>query len=251
MRYAILSDIHSNLEALTAVLEHLATERIGRYLCLGDLVGYGADPAACLARLQAAQAISVCGNHERGCIGTLDVRWFNEAARTALLWTRDRLSFAELDQLRRLPLVATEEPLTLVHGTLTHPERFEYLVDMAQAVDMVKVCRTSYCCVGHTHVPCVFEYDLHRQRASRVLFDSQDLVEVRLSDEAAPMRYVVNPGSVGQPRDGDPRASCAILDTDARTLSIRRLAYDVPTAQQKIRRAGLPGFLAERLAVGR
>ena len=251
MKYAILSDIHSNLEALTAVLEHLAKERIDRYLCLGDLVGYGADPESCLARLQAAQAISVCGNHEWACVGKVDVRWFNEAARASVLWTRDRLGFTDLDFLRRLPLVATEGSLTLVHGTLSHPERFEYLVDLAQAVDTVKMCRTASCCVGHTHVPFVFEYDLHRRQAGRVLSSSHELTEVQLSDDPMQVRYVINPGSVGQPRDGDPRASCAILDSDAHRLFIRRIAYDVPTAQRKIRQAGLPDFLAQRLAVGR
>lgn len=251
MRYAILSDVHSNLEALTAVLEHLAAERIDHYLCLGDLVGYGADPDCCLAQLQAVQAISVCGNHDWACLGKLDVQWFNEAARAAVLWTRDRLSFTDLDFLRRLPLVTAEESLTLVHGTLSHPERFEYLVDWAQALDTVKVCRTTYCCVGHTHVPFVFEYDLRQQRATRILSSPHELAEVRLSDDPTQIRYVINPGSVGQPRDGDPRASCAIVDTQTRTLSIRRVAYDVSTAQRKIRQAGLPEFLAERLAVGR
>ena len=119
MRYAILSDIHSNLEALTAVLDQLGGERIDRYLCLGDLIGYGADPEACLERLRSVEVVSVCGNHEWACLGKLDPRWFNEAARAAVLWTRDRLNFTDLDYLRRLPLTLTEEPYTLVHSTST------------------------------------------------------------------------------------------------------------------------------------
>lgn len=251
MRYAILSDIHSNLEALSAVLEHLASQRIDRYIVLGDLVGYGADPEACLERLQACGATSVCGNHDWACLGKFDVNWFNEAARRAILWTRDRLSFSDLDFLRRLPLVTSEGSLTLVHGTLHRPERFDYLVDWAQAVDTVKTCQTMICLVGHTHVPFVFEYDLAQERVSRLLTLPHELAEVRLADDATRVRYVINPGSVGQPRDGDSRASCAILDTESAQLSIQRLGYDVPSAQAKIRKARLPEFLAERLAVGR
>jgi len=251
MRYAILSDIHSNLEALTAVLDALASQRIDRYLCLGDLVGYGADPQAVLARLQALEVLSVGGNHDWACVGKFDVQWFNDAARQAILWTRDRLSFTDLNFLRRLPLVNTEGPLTLVHGTLRHPERFDYLVDLAQAVDTAKACQTPSCFVGHTHVPFVFEYDLRQDRVSRVLTSPQELAEVHLSNDHSQVHYVINPGSVGQPRDGDPRASVAILDTETETLVIHRTTYDIPTAQRKIRQANLPAFLADRLAVGR
>ncbi len=251
MRYAILSDIHSNLEALSAVLQHLATQRIDRYLCLGDLVGYGADPGECLTRLQACDALSVCGNHDWACLGKLDVRWFNEAARRAVMWTKDQLSFLDLDFLRRLPLVTTEGSLTLVHGTLIHPERFDYLVDLAQAVDTAKACQTGICLIGHTHIPSLYEYDLQQRRVNRVLTTSEELAEVRLVHDPARIRYVMNPGSVGQPRDGDPRSSVAVLDTEAWRLAIVRIPYDIAVAQRKIRQAQLPEFLADRLAVGR
>jgi diadenosine tetraphosphatase ApaH/serine/threonine PP2A family protein phosphatase len=214
-------------------------------------VGYGADPEACLARLQSLEAVSVSGNHDWACVGKLDLDWFNEPARQAILWTRDRLSFADLDCLRRLPLTVSDGPLTLVHGTFRHPERFEYLIDVAQAVDTVKACQTDICFVGHTHVPFVIEHDLRQARLSRVLTSSHDLAEARWVNGPTAVRYVMNPGSVGQPRDGDPRASVAVLDTEAATVSIQRVTYDIPAAQEKIRRAGLPGFLAERLAIGR
>lgn len=250
MRYGILSDIHSNLEALTAVLSDVAAERVDRMLCLGDLIGYGADPEACLSALQASQAVCVAGNHEYGCIGKLDDRWFNDAARRAVEWTRDRLGFMELDWLRRLPLVATDGPCTLVHGTLKHPERFEYLADLAQAVDAARMCDTRYCLLGHTHLPVLIEYDRRQGRVGRVLGMAPELTEVSLSEEPA-VRYVINPGSVGQPRDGDPRASYAILEPEAHRVTFHRVAYDIRAAQEKIRRAGLPEFLADRLAVGR
>ena len=251
MRYAILSDIHGNLEALTAVLEALVKERIDRTLCLGDVIGYGADPSACLERLQAQEAVTVGGNHDLACIGKLDVNWFNDAARAALLWTRNQLSIADLDTLRRFPLMTTAEPFTLVHGTLRHPQRFDYLVDAAQAMDTLTTCRTLICLVGHTHLPCFLEFDRARRRLIRMLTSPAEMVELPYEDDPEARRYLINPGSVGQPRDGDPRASFAIVDTERRRVSVRRVAYDVAAAQRKIRQAGLPEFLADRLAAGR
>ncbi len=251
MRYAVLSDIHGNLEALTAVLEALASERIDHTLCLGDVMGYGADPTACVERLQACDAVVVGGNHDAACMGKLELGWFNDAAKAALVWTRDQLSFTDLDWLRRLLLVETVEPFTLVHGSLRRPERFEYLVDLAQIVDTLTTCRTLMCLAGHTHQPCFVEYDRTQRTVLRVLTRAEELATVAFRDDAATVRYLVNPGSVGQPRDGDPRASVAVIDTDEKRLSIHRVAYDVETAARKIRQAGLPGFLADRLAIGR
>ncbi len=251
MRYAVLSDVHANLEALTSVLDAAAEARTEKILCLGDLVGYGADPGGCLERLRAAGAVMVAGNHEHGCLGTLDLDWFNGAARAALEWTREQLSVGDLDALRRLPLHTTEGPCTLVHGTLRHPGRFEYLVDIAQAVDIARMCKTLFCLVGHTHVPCAIEYDRRGQRVGRVVTSGDAVTQMPFTDDPAGFCYVVNPGSVGQPRDGDPRASFLILDTTEHRLSIERVPYDVPAAQRKIREAGLPGFLADRLAAGR
>ncbi|MDP3703120.1 MAG: metallophosphoesterase family protein [Candidatus Omnitrophota bacterium] len=251
MRYAVLSDIHANLEALTAVMETVAASRIDRYLCLGDVVGYGADPASCLSRLHGCKALVVAGNHDLACIGKLDIEWFNDVAKAAVLWTRDQLSVAELDVLRRWPLQSAEGPFTLVHGTLRHPERFEYLVDVAQAVDTMAICPTLMCLVGHTHLACVIEYDRTQRRLLRILTTAEELAEVTFEDDPASRRYVVNPGSVGQPRDGDPRAGYAILDTDLTRITFHRVPYDIGSAQRKIREAGLPAFLADRLAIGR
>lgn len=251
MRYAVLSDIHSNLEAFTAVLDTLASERIDRYLCLGDTMGYGADPTACLERLQSCDPVVVGGNHDLACVGKLDLGWFNDAARAAILWTRDQLSFTDLDALRRLPLTETVDVFTLVHASLRHPERFDYLVDVAQAIDTFTACRTLMCLAGHTHLPCVIEYDRIHRRIVRLLTSQGELTEVPFRDEPDGVRYLMNPGSVGQPRDGDPRASFALIDTGRKQLSIRRVRYDVDTAARKIREADLPGFLADRLALGR
>ncbi len=251
MRYAVLADIHGNLEALTAVLDACASERVDQVLCLGDVVGYGADPAACLARLQGCGAVMIGGNHDLACVGKLELSWFNEIARAALVWTRDQLSFAELDVLRRLPLMMRVGPFTLVHGTLRRPERFDYLMDVAQAIDMLTACRTLMCLAGHTHMPCAIEYDRAARGPRRMAMDPRELTEIAFVDDANRMRYLLNPGSVGQPRDGDPRASFAVIDADAKRVVFRRVAYDIAAAQQKIRQAGLPQFLADRLAIGR
>jgi diadenosine tetraphosphatase ApaH/serine/threonine PP2A family protein phosphatase len=250
MRYAVLADIHSNLEALTAVLEALAAERIDKYLCLGDVVGYGADPGACLDRLQTCGAVVVVGNHDLACVGSFDVNWFNEAAKAAVLWTRNQLSFTDLDVLRRWPLTETVEGLTLVHGSLRQPRRFEYLLDAARAVDTLTICKTLICLVGHTHRACFMEYDRARRRMVRILSREADLADVSFDDDPQAKRYLVNPGSVGQPRDGDPRSGFAVIDTERQRVSVRRVPYDVASAQRKIRAAGLPEVLADRLAVG-
>ena len=250
MRYAVLSDIHSNLEALTAVMDAAGSEQVDRYVCLGDVVGYGAEPGPCLAHLAACEAVIVAGNHDLACVGKLDPNWFHPAAKTAVLWTRDQLSFGDLDVLRRFPLTETVDAFTLVHSSLRHPERFSYLVDVAQAVDTLAVCRTLFCLAGHTHLPWIVEYDRAGRRLLRVLTAAQELIEVTFADDPDRMRYLVNPGSVGQPRDGDPRASYCVYDPDLERIEIKRVAYNIDLAKRKILEAGLPELLALRLAVG-
>lgn len=251
MRYAVLSDIHGNLEALNSVMEHLALERIDRYFCLGDVVGYGANPSECLNRLIEIKALIVAGNHDYACLGKLQISWFNNSAREAVIWTRGQLGFSELDNLRKLPLTATEGAFTLVHGSLKRPQRFEYIHDAAQAIDSIRVCKTQVCLVGHTHVPVLFEYDKQKRLITRVMTRSEELKEVSVLLKGSAFGYVINPGSVGQPRDGDPRASYAVFDTEHNLLRICRAEYDISTAQEKIRETGLPSFLADRLAIGR
>ena len=210
MRYALLPDIHANHEALSAVLAAVSNQRIDRIFCLGDMIGYGAEPQACLEQLAAHDAVMVAGNHAAGCIGQLELNWFNDAAKAALLWTRDQLSVADLDMLRRLPLTVTEDPVT-------------HLV----------------------------EYEVEHRRIVRVLSQPNDLSDVVLVDDQPSRRYLLNPGSVGQPRDGDPRASDMVVDTDRQPLHVNRIAYDIAGAQRKIRQAGLPALFADRLAIGR
>ena len=218
MRYAVLSDIHGNLEALTAVLDSLTSAQIDRVLCPGDVVGYGADPVACLDRLRARETVIVAGNHDLACVGKMDVGWFNQAARAAVRWTRDQLSVTDLDLLRRLHVTEIVEPCTLVHGTLKHPQRFEYLVDAGQAIDTLASCKTLMCLIGHTHLPGVVEYNRSQRRLTRILTKPDELAEIAL---LCAMQYPVTVVGVADEKWGErpvlviqPRESAEVSDED-------------------------------------
>lgn len=223
MRYGIFADVHSNLEALTAVLEELQGQGVDRLLCAGDLVGYGADPSACLDRLRQAGVVAVAGNHDWAAAGKMPLEWFNEAASAAVEWTARQLGQEDQAYLRGLALVWKDPNVTLAHASLENPERFCYLFDSADAEPSLRLLSTPAGFIGHTHVPALF----------------------RSGD-----RMLVNVGSVGQPRDGDPRAAYCLYDSDNRQAQIRRVPYPVEKTQQKILKAGLPPFLARRLLVG-
>lgn len=239
MRALIVGDIHSNLEAFRAVLDD-AVRRGGfdRVWCLGDVVGYGPDPVACVALLRRHEHLCVAGNHDRAAIGWLDTRDFNPHAAAACRWTSSRLRPEDVAYLSRLPETVSEGDVTLVHGSLRRPIG-EYLLSEEAARATFELLDTPYCFVGHSHVP----------RLYRETGEGESLREgepLALGVE----RLIVNPGAVGQPRDGDPRAAYVIYDDASRTLSFRRVAYDVAATQEKMRRAGLPSRLVERLSVG-
>ncbi len=241
MRYAILSDIHGNLEALQAVLAH-AAHRVDASLCLGDVVGYGADPEPCIEVVAERCQAVVGGNHEHAVAGLLSLDWFNPWARAASEWTRERLDDAHRAWLGALPLMREVEDATLVHASPAHPEEWEYLVSAEDGYAAFGAFATRLCFVGHSHVAGVWlQGSWGRDHWPR----GQDL------DLDAGCRYIVNVGSVGQPRDRDPRAAYAVWDTEARRVSFHRVSYDVRAAGTKILEAGLPKYLADRLALGR
>jgi predicted phosphodiesterase len=241
MRYGILSDIHGNLEALETVIRACQEEGIKEYLCLGDIIGYGANPKECIKRVQGLNSICIAGNHDWAVSGKFDPMYFNEMAKEAVFWTQDQLSSEDFDYLNNLPLVFKNEDLILVHGTLEQPDLFDYLVDIGQApVNFDRMDRI-VCFVGHTHVPQSFIKTGEKIRCAKTL-------ELTLNPQN---KYIINVGSIGQPRDGDPRASFCVYDSDNGTVDIRRISYDLPLAQKKILEAGLPQFLAFRLALGR
>lgn len=240
MRYAILSDIHGNLEALQAVLADAAA-RSDALLCLGGIIGYGADPEPCVDLVGERALAIVSGNHEHAVVGRLEPGWLNRWARAAAEWTRERLDDDHRAYLGRLPLTAEVGDAWLVHASPVQPDAWDYLVTAQDSVAAFGAFRTRWCFVGHTHVPGAWSLGssgpAHRP-------------EARTVDVEPGRRYLVNVGSVGQPRDGDPRAAYAIWDVEAGRVQIRRVAYDVAVARAKILAAGLPRVLADRLASG-
>ena len=243
MRTAIISDIHGNLEALEAV--HRATTECGvdSWACLGDIVGYGADPQPCLQRIRAMTEQILRGNHDAAVAGTQSLDGFNLVAREAALWTASRLTPAERELLATLPLELERDGLLLVHAGPGDPEAWEYIYSAVEARQALEVTDAHICFVGHTHCPlaCV---EAGGTVSSMEL--SGNAIELD-----AHSRYLFNVGSVGQPRDGDPRACFVVWDADAKTVEFQRVCYDVETARRKILDADLPRFLADRLLSGR
>jgi diadenosine tetraphosphatase ApaH/serine/threonine PP2A family protein phosphatase len=241
LRYAILADIHSNLEALEAVLAALSKSRIDRYVCVGDVVGYGADPKACVDRVREICSVAIAGNHDWAVAGTLSLEFFNSYAREAIRWTRERLEPADVAWLRDLPIEHDLDGLaTLVHSTLHNPQAFDYLLTSYDAHLTMRVLERPLCFVGHSHIPITF------MERNGLGFTFADVVDLTKVDKA-----IINPGSVGQPRDENPAAAYAIYDTVKRKVTLHRAPYDIDACCAKIEQAGLPQVLADRLRVGK
>ena len=241
MRYGLISDIHGNLEALEAVLAELKKERVNKYLCLGDIVGYGANPKECIEIVRALKpAALIAGNHEWGVLGLLELSYFNEQAQAAIEWTGNIISGSDAEYLKTAKLFYSAGDTTLVHGSLEEPKEFFYIFDANDTYKTFRLLKTKMCFVGHSHVPGIFYFDGHKPAKVKD-------VKVKIERDK---QYVVNIGSVGQPRDGDPRAAFAIYDEGDSTVEIKRVSYDIEAAQRKIVAAGLPANLASRLAEG-
>jgi diadenosine tetraphosphatase ApaH/serine/threonine PP2A family protein phosphatase len=239
--YAVISDIHANLEALEAVRREIDGISPDRVLCLGDIVGYGASPDRCIEIARETAAAVVAGNHDCGVTGQTDISYFNRYAREAIQWTASALGEAGLEYLRGLPLSHVErDRIRIVHATPREPERWNYIFTYQQAMDEFSAFTEQICFVGHSHQPCIFEM----MDAETIIMNSD---HVTLREDR---RYIVNVGSVGQPRDGDPRACLCVFDDEAGEVNIRRVEYDIEGAQQRIQTAGLPAVLAKRLSWG-
>lgn len=242
MRYAIFSDIHSNLEALMSVLSKLDQERVDRYLCVGDIVGYGANPRECIDLVKILPIDVVAGNHDWASVGLFSLEYFNEEAQDAISWTKTNLRKQDKEFLESLKLTFKNDSLTLVHGTLNNPQDFNYLTSPYIAEETFKLSQTPICFVGHTHQPIIYSLD----KEEHILLYKQTKVILDKSQ-----KYIVNVGSVGQPRDLDPKASYCIFDTQRNEIEIKRTSYDVNLARKKIIEEGLPEFLGDRLLSGR
>jgi diadenosine tetraphosphatase ApaH/serine/threonine PP2A family protein phosphatase len=240
MRFAILSDIHSNLEALEAVLADARAQGCTDFVCLGDVVGYNANPGECVKTIRDLQCPVVKGNHDEQASIISSTEGFNELAEEAIDWTRAQLSAEDKAWLSDLRLTRHVRDFTIVHATLDTPGQWGYVFNDLDAIASFTYQHTSLCFFGHTHWPTAFVRDDEVRRVA--------VGQVVLS---AGKKYFINPGSIGQPRDRDWRAAYCILHTDRQVVEQRRVKYDLATAQRKIRQAGLPDRLADRLAAGR
>jgi len=243
MRILIAADIHANLDAFQAVLRHAEQSgSIDRLWCPGDIVGYGPEPGACIALVRAHSHLAIAGNHDLAAAGKITTSDFNPAAAEAAMWTAGQLGYEERHYLEQLPEMAYEGDFTLVHGSLRAPI-WEYISSMSAMEAQFRLMETLYSIVGHSHVAFLAE-EGDDGRVWMSVWQDGDVVNLPES------RLIINPGGVGQPRDGDPRAAYALYDADARTVTLHRVEYDVSATQQKILAAGLPASLAERLAFG-
>ncbi len=240
MRIALLGDIHANLEALEAVLEDASLQSVTDFVCMGDIVGYNADPAACLEIIKSMDCPTVKGNHDNDAAGNHSLETMNPVAAQALEWTRKQLNEEQRRWLTRLRMVRQVADFTVVHSTLDQPANWNYVTNRFDAMANFSYQFTQICFHGHTHVPRVY---VKTDRVAEVLADS-----IAIEDG---MKYFINVGSVGQPRDGDWRACYAIFDTERRLLVFRRVEYEITKTQDKILAAGLPAMLAERIQEGR
>lgn len=239
MRVAVISDIHSNLPALEAALRALGS--YDALWAIGDIVGYGPHPDAVVERLRAEDAVAVQGNHDAATLGRIPTGAFNDLARAAIAWTRQTMRPANLEWLAGLPETRTEGDFTLAHGSPRDP-LWEYLFSIPAARSNLGAFETPYCIVGHTHHPLVFRDDEGRVEALLASDGGQLSLDAR--------RCILNPGSVGQPRDGDPRACVMTVDTESAEVEWLRIDYDIERTQADIRGLPLPERLADRLELG-
>jgi predicted phosphodiesterase len=240
MRIAIFGDIHANLEALEVVLADAREQGCTSYICLGDVVGYNANPRECLQIVQSLKCPVVKGNHDDYASSDSSLESFNPLAEVAIQWTRDQLTRAEKTWLGALPLISKLRGFTVVHASLEDPGGWGYVLNQLDAAASFSKQTTKLCFFGHTHNPRAYIKD-----SSVVGLPFEQLVV------EPDKRYFVNVGSVGQPRDGDWRAAYVVFDEEKRMIRLRRLRYDLPKTQGKILAAGLPPRLADRLAYGK
>ena len=239
-KLAVFGDVHGNWEAFSVVLKDAEKHGVDGYVCVGDVVGYNANPAECLNKVRELGCITVRGNHDHYCSHDECLDDFHPLAANVIDWTRHQLDDDQIAYLKGLKLVQRVQGFSVVHSTLDMPEKWGYVFDTLEADANFNYQTTSVCFHGHTHVPVIFE------KSGRVVRSSSPKFKIALGK-----KYFINVGSVGQPRDNDPRCSYVIYDLGTKDVEFRRLKYDVKTAQAKIRKVGLPERLAKRLELGK
>lgn len=240
MKYALISDVHGNLEALTTAFKEIEEIGVDKILCLGDAIGYGANPEECAIIIKEKCDVCLMGNHEAAVVGNLDISYFTPYAKDAALWTRNNISEATLSWASELPLMSEMDGFTMIHGSLYEPEMFNYVQTIADAEYNFNILETDLLFLGHSHQPLAF-------------FNTEPMTytlgpEIELDNAD---KVIVNIGSVGQPRDENPQSCFAVYDTEANTVDLHRMDYDHQKTAGKIIAAGLPEALAMRLSIGR
>jgi diadenosine tetraphosphatase ApaH/serine/threonine PP2A family protein phosphatase len=241
MKYAVLADVHANLTALEAVLKDTQDRGgVDEMWCLGDIVGYGPDPQQCIDLVRQRCSACVAGNHDLATIRKIGTVQFNIAAGEAIEWTRKQVKPEDVEYLESLPLTIEIGDFTLTHGS-PHDPIWEYILSEAEADENLKSFKTRYCFIGHSHLPLLFECE-----KSCTLSEPADGMVIKPGEK----RLIINPGSVGQPRDNDPRASYAVYDEELGTITLHRVRYDIAAVQLRMKTAGLPEKLINRLVMG-
>jgi predicted phosphodiesterase len=244
VRIAVFSDVHANLEALQATLSRLEAENIDRYVSLGDIVGYGANPNECIEVVRTICQVSLIGNHDFAALGRLDISYFNPYAKKSVVWTGSMLKEDNRSYLESLQVSSVDEALDLryVHSTPYKPEEWNYIFTVYDARVNFNFFLEKICFIGHSHQP-VF---ILMNRKGEIFVHSSAKLKIEEG-----YRFIINVGSIGQPRDGDPTSSCVIYDTEAAQVQLLRIPYDIELTQTKMHDADIHPFLVERLAYGR
>lgn len=251
MRYLIISDIHANLVALDTVLEAVDLSTVDQVWCLGDVVGYGPNPNECVARMREVATVCLVGNHDWAALGKLDIQDFNREARQAIKWTQEQLSEESLAFLETLEGRRDDvHPLfTISHASPRHPI-WEYLLYPSNAAENFEHFQTPFCLVGHTHKPIIFRQEIGQEHLLPQAFQPALEIGLPIAHAREKIRLIINPGSVGQPRDNDSRAAYAIYDDEEGSLTFYRIEYDISETQRRMKEAKLPERLINRLEYG-
>ncbi len=241
MRYGIFSDIHANLEACRKAFDYYKAQNIDKFICLGDTVGYGANPQECLELIGKLKPKTIAGNHDWAAVDKFNSGYFNWHAKQAIFWTKKNINKNSWRYLHSLALTHKENNFQCVHGSLDKPREFNYTITSHQALINFSLLNKQICFIGHSHLAEVF-----CQNNGQIRHLSKEKINIEKNK-----KYIINVGSVGQPRDGDPRLSLCVYDAKRKLLKFKRIPYNIEKAANKIRKKGLPEFLAQRLYVGR
>ncbi len=242
MKYGIFSDVHSNYDAFLEVLKIYEKEKVKKFICAGDIIGYGAEPDRCIEKVKEIKALCVMGNHEYAIKNFKTAELFNDTAYLAIKWHADNMSYLSKNFINNLDFNITEDIFSVFHGSAFEPEKFHYVLSTENYLENLNYFNTKVLIIGHTHMPDVFYFNENKKNYGRITGDKFFLEK--------DLKYIINAGSVGQPRDNDKRACFLIYDDETNIFYIKRVEYDIENSMKKILNAGLPEVLAYRLLSG-